>query len=59
MEHLLNVHPLLGSRARKKGVFMGSSSPSLLYSNNLQFDLEDMHASRELDQYECSVLEGF
>lgn len=47
MKHLLNAHPVLGSRAPEKGEFMHSSGPSLLFSNDLRFDLEDMRTSRQ------------
>lgn len=49
MKHLLYAHPVLGSGAREKGKFMGTSVPSLLFSNDLHFDLEDRHTSRQLE----------
>lgn len=57
MKRLLGVHPFLGSGAREKEMFMSSSSPSLLFSNNLHFEWEDKHTSGQLE-INRNILEG-
>lgn len=49
MKRVLDVHPVLGSGAWDKGMFMNGNSLLLLFSKSLQFDLEDVHTSRELE----------
>lgn len=57
MKALLGVPPFLGSGAQGEGVFMSCSSAFLLFSNNLCFDWEHTHPSRQLDIHR-RTLEG-